>query len=43
MVFGELIVGEILVEGLNDPVAVRRVITVVIVVIAISVGDAYQI
>ena len=43
MIFGELIVGEILVEGLNDPVAVRGVITVVIVVVAIGVCDADQI
>ena len=41
--FGELIVGEVFVEGLNDPVAVRGVIAEVVVVVAVGVGDADEI
>ena len=40
---GELVVGEVFVEGLDDPVAVGRVIAEVVVVVAVGVGDADEV
>ena len=40
---GELVVGEVLVEGLDDPVAVGRVVAEVVVVVSVGVGDADEV
>jgi len=37
---GEVVVGEVFVEGLNDPIAVGRVVAEVVVVVAVGVCDA---
>lgn len=40
---GKLVVGEVLIEGLDDPVAVGRVVAEVVVVVAVCVGDADEV
>lgn len=37
---GEVVVGEVFVEGLNDPIAVGRVVAEVVVVVSVGVCDA---
>lgn len=40
---GEVVVGEVFVEGLDDPVAVGGMVAEVVVVVAVGVGDADEV